>query len=120
MREGNRSVVQVLFCLNYPCADGRMAGMKFQFSMSTLMLVLTVAAISCVGMLALMKIDGRNQLGLLPGFVGFASPLLVPCAFVGFAGGRRALTVRMVAVLTIAEAAAIGVAYSVSWLYGDW
>jgi hypothetical protein len=93
--------------------------MRFQFSTSTLMLATTTAAITCAGLFSLMKLDGRSDesLALLPGFIGFTAPLTVPAAFLGFAIGRKSLTVRTVIVFTVAEIAAVAVAYFVNWFY---
>jgi hypothetical protein len=71
------------------------------------MLAVAVFSIACCGVLVQANMDPKNNLILFPGLFGVTSLIIVPYAFVGFALGRRALTIRIVIALALAEVIAI-------------
>jgi hypothetical protein len=96
-------------------ARGRISRMKFQFGTKTILLVTAIVAIACGGMLGWEQIVGlpAANRGLIwtVEIIPFAAPIWIPIAFVAFAIGRKALTVRMVVALAITQSVGVGVAY---------
>jgi hypothetical protein len=88
--------------------------MKLQFKMSTIFLMVAVAAIFCSALLTLAQFDGRKRWDLIPGFLGFTAPIWIPSIFVGYAIGQKRLTVLMVIALVPIEAFAVGIAYLIN------
>jgi hypothetical protein len=80
-----------------------------QFTLQTLLLSVSVAAISLGGMIAWAQFAGPSPAYILLG-IGFSTPFLVPFVFVAFAIGRKKLTVPMVVLFAVAEAIACGLA----------
>ena len=80
-----------------------------------MLLATTVIAIALGGILGWEQIIGLSppEKGILwvVEIIPFAAPIWLPIAFVAFAIGRKAFTVRMVVVLAIAQAVGVGVAY---------
>jgi hypothetical protein len=81
--------------------------MKLQFSTSTLLLATAVIAINLAGMGAWGTFAVRTELRYVLLSIGFTAPVWLPFTLIGFAIGRRMLTVRMVVALAIVEAAAV-------------
>jgi hypothetical protein len=94
---------------------GRISRMKFQFGTRTMLLATATIAIALGGILGWEQIIGlpsadRRLLWTVE-IVPFAAPIWLPIAFGAFAIGRKAITVRMVVALAIAQAVGVGVAY---------
>jgi hypothetical protein len=90
-----------------------MRGMKLQFSLATLLLIIAVAAITFGSFLIYQNAagvpDGNGKLYILYQYA-VTVPLWLPIMFIFFAVARKSLTVRMLIFFAIAEAAAIGAA----------
>ena len=80
-----------------------------------MLLATAVVAVALGGMLGWEQIIGlpTANRGLIwtVEIIPFAAPIWIPIAFVAFAIGRKAMTVRMVVALAIAEVVGVGVAY---------
>jgi len=85
---------------------GYNAAMKFQFSMSTLLLATTFAAITFGGILAYRQINAYGYVltwAQVAWHVGISSILWIPFVFLAYAVGRRTLTLRIVVAFAFAE-----------------
>jgi hypothetical protein len=82
-----------------------MASMKFQFGLSTLLLVVVFFSVWAGALVALWKpIRPAESVQMLI----FLGPYWVPLVFAAFAVGRKSLTVWMVLAFSLSEAASIG------------
>jgi len=81
-----------------------------RFSTSTLLLSVTVAAISFGGIVAWERLATREAIINVLLSVLFAAPVWVPLIFVTFAIARKTLNVRIVIAFALAEAAAVAFA----------
>jgi len=86
--------------------------MRFQFSTSTLLLAVTIVAITCAGSIAWARVFEVNP-AVVSGvfYIGMTSPLWTPIAFLAFAIGRRSMTAKLVVAFAILEATSIGLSY---------
>ncbi len=87
--------------------------MKLQFSIAWLMLGMAFLSIWIGGVVAFLQasISRFQPLSAFVGFIAAASPTWIPVAFVGYALGRRDLTVRIVAGFAVAEAMSVAVMF---------
>ena len=99
------------------CDGGKLAGMKLQFSLATLLLATAVTAIGYTGILCWLKLVQRSGARWFLAAIAFQTPVWLPFAFVAFILGRKSLTLSMVIVFAIAEAACIGLSYALGPMY---
>jgi hypothetical protein len=99
--------------------------MKFQFSLSSLFLHTTFVAMVCGGILGFVGIlDANNRHGghyhwSYPfNSLAMNLPLWLPFAFLAYALGRRAVTVPMLIVFALSQAAAWGIGILVFRSFG--
>jgi hypothetical protein len=86
--------------------------MKPQFQTKTILLFTAVVAILCGGVLADAHLTWKElDWQRTAVFALVASPTWLPLAFLAFAIGRRRLSVEMVLLLAIGEAAALGASH---------
>jgi len=86
-----------------------------QFTTKTLLLITAVAAILCGGIVGFHAIlpGPRMPLGIFVIESLALVPLWLPYAFIGFAIGRKRLSVAMVMILALTEAIALAIAYGI-------
>ena len=103
------SLAQPGVSLRRHVAAGYNAGMKLQFRTSDLFIATTFIAVSVGGFYALMRqFPTVSVLDTLIGFAVIQSPFWLPLVFLGYAIGRRAMTVRLLIVFIVAEAIGLG------------
>jgi hypothetical protein len=86
--------------------------MKLQFSTRALLIVTAMIAICCSAVLTWKRyvVPGWDVPAIATG-LEFDAAFWVPIAFVAYAIGRRTITLKLVAVFALAEAAAVAAAY---------
>jgi hypothetical protein len=92
-----------------------MRAMKLpQFTTKTLLLITAVAAITCGGIFGFNAIlPERIPLGIFVMELLAVVPLWWPYAFIGFAIGRKRLSVAMVITFAVTEAIALAITYGI-------
>jgi hypothetical protein len=93
---------------------GMMSGVKLQFSTRSLLLATAFVAIACGSFGGWWQIDGAKDPGSVHIYVyvlGFMMPVWLPLVFIGYAIGRKRLSVPLVLIFAVAQALAVGLAY---------